>query len=201
MLKHITAALAAPPPVRAGSHREGTCEAAVWGRVDKRELRRTVLAAKRYELTTRGKGQREGALGHIAIEILDYMANLADAKTGRLEPSYEHLMRKLKRSKSAIAKALAALRAHGFLSWLRRFRPVHREGPGPRVKQAANAYRISLPRLAARLIGGPMPEPDVERPEKEPTEEVRAFRAIRDGILAGLSCESGERGEGRTKIA
>ena len=72
-------------------------------------------------------------------------------RTGRLEPSLLFLMDKLRRSKDAVVRALAALRAHGFLDWLRRHEAV--EGPGPRVRQVSNAYRLSLPRRAAQLLG------------------------------------------------
>ena len=51
-------------------------------------------------------------------------------------------------------RALAALREHGFLDWLRRHERVEVvEGPGPRVRQVSNAYRLSLPARAAQLLG------------------------------------------------
>jgi hypothetical protein len=63
-------------------------------------------------------------------------------------------MGKLRRSKDAVVRALAALREHGFLDWLRRHEKVELvEGPGPRVRQVSNAYRLSLPRRAAQLLG------------------------------------------------
>ena len=77
-------------------------------------------------------------------------------RSGRLEPSYAYLMGKLKRSKDAVHRALTALREHGFLDWLRRHEAVELvEGPGPRVRQVSNAYRLSLPARAARLPGAP----------------------------------------------
>ena len=50
-------------------------------------------------------------------------------------------------------RALANLRDHGFLDWLRRYVPTGNEGRGPQVQQTSNAYRLSLPPRAARLLG------------------------------------------------
>jgi len=73
-------------------------------------------------------------------------------RTGRLEPSIDYLMRKLKRSRDAVMRALARLRQHGFADWLRRFERVERDGPGPRMRQVSNAYRIALPARPAGLL-------------------------------------------------
>jgi len=108
-------------PVRRQSRAVGRCEGVFWRRTDRQEVRRIVMAARRYELATRQPGARSGALGSIAIEIVELFANLVDFRTGRLEPSLDTLMRMLKRSRDAISRALKALRAHGFLAWLRRY--------------------------------------------------------------------------------
>jgi len=55
-------------------------------------------------------------------------------------------MQKLRRSKDAVRKVLLALREHGFLDRLGRHEAIELvEGPGPRVRQFSNAYRLSLP--------------------------------------------------------
>jgi hypothetical protein len=157
--------------VRRGSRLVGTCEGAFWRRTDRQEVRRVVLAAKRYELTGRVAGRRRGPLGHVALEILELLANLVSHRSGRLEPSYAYLMQKLRRSKDAVHRALLALREHGFLDWLRRHEKVELvEGPGPRVRQVSNAYRLSLPVRAARLLGHLLsapPLPDDVAQERE----------------------------------
>jgi hypothetical protein len=141
------------PPVRRGSRLAGSCEGAFWRRTDRTEVRRVLLAARRYELTNRGAGRRNGPLGHVALEVLELLGYLVSYRTGRLEPSLVYLMGKLRRSKDAVVRALAALRTHGFLDWLRRHETVELvEGPGPRVRQVSNAYRLSLPPRAARLL-------------------------------------------------
>ncbi len=141
-------------PVRRGSRLVGSCEGAWWRRTDRQEVRRVLLAARRYELAARERGRRNGPLGHVALEVLELLANLVSYRSGRLEPAIVYLMRRLRRSKDAVVRALAALRAHGFLDWLRRHEKVELvEGPGPRVRQVSNAYRLSLPPRAARLLG------------------------------------------------
>ena len=159
MFKTIGTALGRPDtsrdrqPVRRHSYAAGRCEGAFWTRTDRQEVTRIVLAARRYDLAGRQAGRRNGPLGHIAIEVLELLGNLISYRTGRLEPALVTLMRKLRRSRDAVVRALAALRAHGFLDWLRRYEPTEREGRGPQVRQVSNAYRLSLPARAAQLLG------------------------------------------------
>lgn len=140
-------------PVRRSSREAGRCEGLFWRRIDSQEAGRIRLAARKYELATKVPGARAGALGGVALEILDYLTRLVNARTGRLDPSLDHLMRTLKRSRDAIVRALAALRRHGFLDWLRRYVPTGNEGRGPQVQQTSNAYRLLLPERARRLLG------------------------------------------------
>ena len=214
----------APQPVRRGSHRAGRCEALFWRPISRQEIRRVCLAARRFDLLGRRAGRRNGPLGHIALEILELLAHLVSYRTGRLEPSIAFLMQKLHRSKSAIYDALHALKAHGFLDWLRRYEPTGREGRGPQLRQTSNAYRLSLPARALRLLGlqgRGMPLPDdvaqdleVRRQELEgvkaslPLDEL-AILEVDDGplarALAGLGRhvqerESASRSESQTKI-
>ncbi len=161
MMKMIGAVLGGPTPraaghpVRRGSRLAGTCEGAFWRPVPRAEVRRVLLAAKRYELAGRQAGRRRGPLGHVALEVLELLANLVSYRTGRLEPAITYLMGRLKRSKDAVVRALAALREHGFLDWLRRHERVEvlEDAPGPRVRQVSNAYRLNLPARAAQLLG------------------------------------------------
>lgn len=139
-------------PIRRHSHTAGRCEGAFWRPITRKEAGQIVLAAKRYELATRRPGARKGALGGVALEVLEYLGNRVDWRTGRLEPSIDTMRAKLRRSRDAIVRALQALRAHGFLDWLRRYVPTGNE-TGPRVKQTSNAYRLSLPERARRLLG------------------------------------------------
>ena len=141
-----------PEPVRRHSRTAGRCEAVFWRRTDRQEVRRVVLAARRYELHGRQSGERNGPLGFVALEVLDLLSNMVDYRSGRLDPSIETMMRKLRRSRDAIVRALAALRRHGFLDWLRRYVATGNDH-GPQVQQTSNAYRLSLPQRALRLLG------------------------------------------------
>lgn len=160
-------------PVRRNSYRRGRCEAVFWKKTNWREVQRILLAAKRYERIERRPGNRNGPLGPVAIEVLEYLVNVVDFETGRLEPSIDTMAHRLKRSRDAVVRGLANLRRHGFLDWLRRYELTANEGRGPQVRQATNAYRLSLPERARRLLGWhslPPPLPD----DAEHAREVRA---------------------------
>lgn len=149
-------------PVRRTSRPAGRCEGLFYRRITAREAGQIRLAARKYELATKAAGSRNGALGSVALEVLDYLTRLI-GRDGRLEPSLDFLMRKLRRSRDAIHRALKALRQHGFLDWLRRYVPTGNEGRGVQVQQTSNAYRLSLPERARRLLGrmmGDCPLPD-----------------------------------------
>lgn len=167
-------------PVRGNSYQRGYCEATFWRRTNWQEVQRILLAAKRYERIERRPGRRNGPLGSVAIDVLEYLINLVDYKTGRLEPSIDTMMRRLKRSRDAIVRALANLRRHGFLAWIRRYEPTGKEGRGPQVRQVSNAYRLLLPERARRHLGWhglppPLPE-DCEHAREVRTEELDTYR-------------------------
>lgn len=157
-------------PVRRGSRAIGHFERLFWRPTSRRQSRLIVLAARRYELSRRRRGARNGPLGTVALEILDLMANLVDYRTGRLDPALTTLMRLLKRSRDAIVRGLRNLRTHGFLDWKRRYAAAPSSGKGPQVMQVTNAYRLSLPAPAASELGpfaGPPPLPDDWSSERE----------------------------------
>lgn len=169
-------------PVRRHSRERGRCEGVFWRPHKPQDSARYMLAAERFERQGRAKGRRSGPLGTVALEVLRDLLRLIDYRTGRLEPALTTLQRRLRRSKDAIVRALANLRAHGFLDWLRRWEPT-RALEGPKVKQATNAYRLALPRAAERLLGaghGPTPEPDDAAHAR--AERMAATRAMIDAL-------------------
>ena len=143
----------APDPVRRGSRRAGTCEAGFWGKTSRQDVQKILMAARRYELTYKLPGRRNGPLGGVALELLSLFANLVSFRTGRLEPSLNWICDKLRRSRDAVVRGLNALREHGFLEWMRRFEPTRHDGRGPQVRQVSNAYRLSAPKRAMALLG------------------------------------------------
>ena len=171
-------------PVRRQSRAAGKCEGVFWKRTNRQEVRQIVLAARRYEIACREPGTRNGPLGGVAIEVLDLFANLVNFNTGRLDPSIDFLMLKLRRSRDAIVRALKALRSHGFLDWLRRYVPTGNEGRGPQVQQTSNAYRLSLPARARQFLGRfgvtPPPPDDHVQAKAEHAAVLEVYRASLD---------------------
>lgn len=167
-------------PIRRLSRPAGRCEGVFWRPTSRRDVEQIKLAAKRYELATRQPGARNGALGFVALEVLEYLGNLVNFRTGRLDPSLDFLMGKLRRSRDAIVRALKALRDHGFVDWLRRFAPTGNEGRGPQVRQVSNAYRLSLPRRVAAMMGrffqSPPAPDDHAHAQEIHAAEIEAYR-------------------------
>lgn len=159
-------------PVRKGSLAAGR-EGGFWRPVTRREMDRIILAAERFELSRKAAGRKNGPLGGVALEILRLFRHVVDFRTGRLDPSIDFLMARLRRSRAAIVAALKALRAHGYLEWLRRYVPVGQPGVrGPQVQQTSNAYRLSLPGGAAAMTGwyfqpAPVPDDHAHRQEQQ----------------------------------
>lgn len=208
-------------PVHRHSRLAGRCEGVFWRRTDRRQVRRIILAAERYELATKGAGERNGALGAVALEVLRLLANVIDYRTGRLDPSLDYLRAKLKRSKDAIHRALKALRTHGFLDWLRRYVPTGQEGRGVQVQQTSNAYRLSIPARAMQLLGWygrdvPLPDDQAHAQEQRKAMmdalplDVRAMNEVQDPDLAAILSrmgalieaerESGKRDESQSRF-
>ncbi len=168
-------------PIRRNSRMAGR-EGVFWRPVARKDVDRIILAAERFELSGKLSGRKNGPLGGVALEILRLFRNVVDFRTGRLDPSLDYLMAKLRRSRAAIVRALKALRDHGFLDWLRRYVPTGEQGRrGPQVQQTSNAYRLSLPQRAAVAIARyfrPAPVPDdVAQAEAERAAEIDAHKA------------------------
>jgi hypothetical protein len=173
-------------PVRRHSRPQGRCEGVFWRPFKPRDVARYLTAAERFERAGKKPGDRGGPLGTVAIEVLRELLRLIDYRTGRLEPALTTLMARTKRSKDAVVRALAALRRHGFVDWLRRYIPTGNLGAGPQVQQTSNAYRLALPPAAERLLGragedAPVPE--------DHAHAIEARRAERRAQLAGADPE------------
>jgi len=171
-------------PVLRHSREAGRCEGVFWRPFNGKDSARYMLAAERFERARREPNKRNGPLGPVGLEVLRDLLRLIDYRTGRLEPAITTLMRRLKRSRDAICRALSSLRRHGFLDWLRRWEPTDSPGEaGPQVKQATNAYRLSLPPQAERLLGfqaAAAPTPDDIAAELEGRRA--ALRAMVDAL-------------------
>ncbi|WP_182419859.1 helix-turn-helix domain-containing protein [Bartonella sp. HY038] len=148
---NIVDVISKPKPYRRKSYLLGFIEKKIFKKTDRQSLKKLLLAAKRFDLQNRQKGQRCGPLGTIALEILEYFINIIDYKTGRLEPAISTIMGKIRRSRDSVVRALKALQNHGFLNWVRRY-SHNDKAEGPAFKQASNAYCLSLPEKCAHLV-------------------------------------------------
>lgn len=153
-----------PDGFRRRSYFVGEREHTVWVGWSRREIRARMMAAQYYDRVNKEPGKRNGPLGHVALEILDAMYRVGDARTGRLDPSLDWLMAATRRSRAAIVAALKRLYEHGFVHWIRRKVKVDK-AEGPQVEQFSNAYGLRVPDrvkaiMKALLRGQNAPPPD-----------------------------------------
>lgn len=146
-------------PVWRNSYYVGTKEHRIWRpildgsvRQGKRWTAALLAAAKEMEAKTLADrqeeepGSRNGALGDIGLQVLEYLLNLVDFQTGRLEPAIATIAASVRKSYSAVHRALCRLREHGFLCWMRRSRKIEDAEPGERqVEQHSSAYAPLVP--------------------------------------------------------
>lgn len=144
--------------VRNGSWLAGR-EGHFWQPTPKEHAKKILFAARLYDhKTTPGAGQKreqgrnQGHLGVVGLAVLQYLVNIVNPKTGRLDPSVRHLSAQLKLSKTAIRNALNRLRRAGFLEWVRRYIPADDASGRVQVQQTSNAYAMRLPAFARKIL-------------------------------------------------
>ncbi|HEX8446303.1 MAG TPA: replication protein A [Sphingomonas sp.] len=169
-------------PVRRNSYNVGEREERFYRPIAKNEIFARMLAAKSYNRAHKKAGKRNGPLGHVGIEVLEALYAMVCRRTGRLDPAIATIAERVKRAPSAVCKALAALKDHGFLDWIRRTEPVDNPGRGPQVRQVSNAYRLDLPakaRAFVQRIRGKAPQPvdDADRRAADAAETERMLRS------------------------
>lgn len=158
-------------------------EGRFWQPFNPKDVARFLQAAEKYDRLKRlahrrdRNGRKNGAIGHIGMEVLRELLRLIDYKTGRLDPAITTLAQRIGRSVAAVADALKRLKEHGFLEWLRRYVPTGNAGlRGPQVKQTSNAYRLMLPAQVLRSMTAPPPQDDSYR-RKQAAEDGRMMIA------------------------
>ena len=167
--------------VRRDSYLAGTRDHEMWrplGRTNSEARKAIALrmqAAERYDRENKRKGERNGPLGHIGLEVLRELYRIVDYRTGRLEPAIATICAKICRARAAVNRALKRLKEHGFLDWIRRSEPTGNVGSGPQIRQITNAYSLLLPRAAAAwvkrlLIGAPPAPCEIARREHDRVE-------------------------------
>lgn len=160
----------------------GHCERNVFRQIDRNTRDRILRAVRKYDRSTaRLAGKRKGPLGLIALEIYEWFVCL-NVNSSRLDPSIDYLAAKFRHARSSIVAALRALREHGFLKWVRRYKVARTEGQkGPQIYQTSNAYRVELPPEAEKLLE------DVPTDEKARKEDVRRRLMEYEAQESGLS--------------
>lgn len=173
-------------PVWRNSYEEGQLEDRIWRpiargkmRAAKRLLGARLKAARMMEKKTRfarkqlERGTKNGAIGPVSIEVLEYLYNIVDFTTGRLEPAVQSIADSIGRSYGAVHNALKSLRRHGFLHWIRRSRAADSKGQaGPQSVQIPSAYVLLFPArlqpLVDHIMGkAPMPADEEWRRQQQ----------------------------------
>ncbi|HEX8484661.1 hypothetical protein [Sphingomonas sp.] len=110
--------------------------------------------AEEFDVVHKKKGER-GPLQANGVRVLGAIVRRAlDFATGRSEPELLTIMKWTGLSKPAVVGALARLREHGFLDWVRRTIRVGKKGePGPQRKQTSNAYSFGFGRMQNKHRG------------------------------------------------
>lgn len=156
-------------PVRRNSQNAGGQELALWrvhNTFPKSEHNARMRALEEFERETKLPGRRNGAIGGIGLEVYRYLLRLRGRKNGRLDPTIRWIADAISRSRSAVAAALARLKEHGFLDWIRRCQPIENAAPDEQqAEQIANAYILQIPVTAKERI---------RRMLRRPNEFVRA---------------------------
>ncbi len=195
-LAHSPTLPAAPREIvfRESSRLRGTFETKFWKALTKQQARQVAAACEAFEDATKLYGKREGELGATAVRVARYLANMAHACRGRVDPSFDEICRKVRRSRAAVARALRNLVTHGFLERARRVERTARVGAGPQLRQTSNAYRVLLPAKAAALVERFFPLPsDQALRDAERSQEIERFEkqhtlnvAERSGMTSAL---------------
>lgn len=135
----------------------------------KSEHNARMRALEEFERETKLPGKRNGAIGGIGLEVYRYLMRLRSKKTGRLDPTIRWIADAISRSRSAVAAALARLKEHGFLDWVRRCQPIENAEPDEQqTEQIANAYILHTPASAKERV---------RRMLRKPNEFVREVAA------------------------
>ncbi|WP_231639418.1 hypothetical protein [Sphingomonas profundi] len=110
-----------------------------------------IRTAKEFDVVHRKPGTR-GPLTPYGIRVLEELLRLPDFRTGRLDPAIAHLQKVTRFARATIVRALARLKAHGFLDWVRRSRTTGNDREaGPQRAQTSNAYFFDIGRMALNV--------------------------------------------------
>lgn len=177
--------------VRRNSYHAGDRETRAWvchNTFGRDENNARLRAAEKFDQDTKLPGKRNGKLGHIALEVYRLLLRLRGRGTGRLDPSYAWIAKRLHRSRSAVVSAAHRLKEHGFLDWIRRTQLVEDPDSDQYVEQIPNAFLLTLSKKAAAIVARIMRRPTEaqQRKAEEADRRERYERPITDEELAAI---------------
>jgi hypothetical protein len=151
--------------------------------LDRNQKARITAYAKAWDRQHRQPGQRGGALGRAALDVLRTMLWVChNARSGCCFPSYETIATKAGCARSTVAEAIKALEFAGVLTWQNRITRVRercadlwgRSGWQWRVVRTSNAYVFRDPQQ--QLSGVPVSKSDqrTETSDQESSKPVPA---------------------------
>jgi hypothetical protein len=136
------------------SHREKVFGSGRAVPLDRNAKARIAAYARAWDRQHRQPGQRGGALGRAALDVLGALLWVFhNARSGCCFPSYERIAEKAGCARSTVAEAIKALEFAGVLTWQNRITRVRercrdlwgREGWRWRVIRTSNAYAFRDP--------------------------------------------------------
>ena len=150
--------------------------------LDRNQKARITAYAKAWDRQHRQPGQRGGALGRAALDVLSALLwAFHNARTGCCFPSCERIAEKARCARSTVAEAIKALEFAGVLTWQNRIVRIRercadlfgRQGWRWRVIRTSNAYVFDDPLQHA----GGLPASKSENPTGTPNQEVISVSA------------------------
>ena len=175
--------------------------------LDRNAKARINAYARAWDRLHRQPGQRGGAIGRAALDVLSALLwQFHNARTGCCFPSYERIAERAGCARSTVAEALKALEFAGVLTWQNRIVRVRercqdlwgRAGWQWRVIRTTNAYVFRDPAFKSDQRQGTPDQvvlPPVLAPAADPNSPLeRALSRFREAIAAKDANEQG--GEG-----
>jgi hypothetical protein len=175
--------------------------------LDRNAKARIAAYAKAWDRQHRQPGQRGGALGRAALDVLSALLwAFHNARSGVCFPSYERIAEKAGCARSTVAEAIKALEWAGVLTWQNRITRIRercrdlwgREGWRWRVIRTSNAYAFRDPASKSDYRTGTPDQEDSKpllAPAVDPTSPLeRALARFGAALAAKQRIEQGAGG-------
>jgi hypothetical protein len=184
--------------MRLGRHREKVFGPGRTVPLDRNAKARIAAYARAWDRQHRQSGQRGGALGRAALDVLGALLwAFHNARSGCCFPSYERIAERAGCARSTVAEAIKALEFAGVLTWQNRITRIRercidlfgRDGWRWRVIRTSNAYVFRDPASKSDQRTG-TPDQEVSKllpaPAIDPTSLLeRALARFAAAIAAG----------------